>query len=252
MENVSKALIIAGGVLIALLVISLVILMVNSISDYQNSNADATREQQIADFNNEYTAYERTNIRGSELLSLLNKVIDYNERKAEVAGTTENEGNAIAFKPITITVNIPNINLLANPDNKNVLFKSTQYKITKNAQDDKLKQILTTAKGYEDDYGGIEVIQKLVANAGSIFLSSTNPQDYEKEQALKKFNAIVKGAKATNYNTMVNQNKNKVYQYYEYTQFKRAYFNNDSNTTKYDTKTGRIIEMSFTATGKLN
>ena len=40
MENASKALIMAGGILIALLVLGALLLMINNLSDYQKSNSD--------------------------------------------------------------------------------------------------------------------------------------------------------------------------------------------------------------------
>ena len=40
MENASKALVMAGGILIALLVIGALLLMFNQVSDYQRSGTD--------------------------------------------------------------------------------------------------------------------------------------------------------------------------------------------------------------------
>ena len=75
MENASKALIMAGSVLIALLIIGALILMFNSLSSYQKTNVEGTRSSQIVEFNNQYDTYDRKNVRGSDLYSLLNKVI---------------------------------------------------------------------------------------------------------------------------------------------------------------------------------
>ncbi len=41
-----------------------------------------------------------------------------------------------------------------------------------------------------------------------------------------------------------------IYKYYEYIQFKRAYFK--CTGTKYNTQTGRITELNFEFTGKFN
>ena len=82
MENASKALIIAGSVLIALLIIGALVLMFSNLTSYQKTNTETAREAQIVEFNNQYENYNRQDVRGSELYSLLNKVIDYNRRES--------------------------------------------------------------------------------------------------------------------------------------------------------------------------
>ena len=54
MENASKALIMAGGVLIALLIIGSLLLMFNNLSSYQDTNIKETRTAQIIEFNNQF------------------------------------------------------------------------------------------------------------------------------------------------------------------------------------------------------
>lgn len=83
MENASKALLIAGGVLLSILILTLVVLSYNNIADYFKAKNNLTKAEQIAKLNNEYTQYNRDDVRGSELLSLVNKVVDYNDREAE-------------------------------------------------------------------------------------------------------------------------------------------------------------------------
>ena len=81
MENASKALLIAGGVLISILVISTFILGIRKISAFQETQADAKVEQQTLEFNNLYESYNRNNIRGNDIISLMNRIVDYNARK---------------------------------------------------------------------------------------------------------------------------------------------------------------------------
>ena len=47
MENASKALIIAGSVLIALMIIGALLLMFSNLSNYQSTNTQGTREAQV-------------------------------------------------------------------------------------------------------------------------------------------------------------------------------------------------------------
>ena len=51
MENASKALLMAAGVLIALIIIGALLLMFNNLSNYQETNTQNTRESQIVEFN---------------------------------------------------------------------------------------------------------------------------------------------------------------------------------------------------------
>ena len=57
MENASKALLMAGGILIALLVIGSVLLMFNQIGNYRRANTDSEKSSQIADFNKDFVRY---------------------------------------------------------------------------------------------------------------------------------------------------------------------------------------------------
>ena len=52
MENASKALLMAGGILIALLVIGALLLMFNQLSSYQKTNSDVEKQSQLVEFNN--------------------------------------------------------------------------------------------------------------------------------------------------------------------------------------------------------
>ena len=54
MENASKALLIAGGILIALIIISLLVVMFTQIGDYQKSQSSGSKESQLAEFNRDF------------------------------------------------------------------------------------------------------------------------------------------------------------------------------------------------------
>ena len=80
MENASKALVMAGGILIAILVVGSLLLMFNQLSYYQRSNSDITKNSQLSEFNQQFVQYSRNDLQGVELVSLVNKVVDYNRR----------------------------------------------------------------------------------------------------------------------------------------------------------------------------
>ena len=77
MENASKALIIAGAILLAILIISLGILIFSQAQDTVGSVNMS--EQEMMAFNNKFTAYEGTNKRGTEVNALIQAVIANNQ-----------------------------------------------------------------------------------------------------------------------------------------------------------------------------
>lgn len=80
MENASKALMIAGGVLIALIIITMFLLMFNRISNIEKEQEEQTKTEQLASFNAEYEAYNKKIMYGVDVISLINKVAENNEK----------------------------------------------------------------------------------------------------------------------------------------------------------------------------
>ena len=72
MENASKALIIAGAILLAILIISLGIMIYQQASGVVNNNAMS--EVDISSFNQKFLQYTGTNVRGAQVNSLLNQI----------------------------------------------------------------------------------------------------------------------------------------------------------------------------------
>lgn len=271
MENASKALIMAGGVLIALLIIGSLLLMFNNLSTYQDTNIKETRTSQIIEFNNQFETYNRTDIRGSDLYSLLNKAADYNERKSTVGV----EGKEIAYKPIEVTFSLGNsYTLLAAPDKKNRIFENKIYEVSgnKNTFKNDIIDGKGNIKGIENEYGA-SCLTSLASSITKIFIDGNSSTAQAKKEAVKVFNNIVKDNKKISepneddinnwedkWNKNLSEGKNireKIYKYYEYIQFKRAYFDCASSDGKgnsgvvYDKDTGRIISMNFVFNGKI-
>ena len=90
MENASKALIIAGAILLAILIISLGILIYNQAAGIVNSNSMSDVE--ITQFNAQFTQYQGTQS-GSTVRALLQEVLSNNltqdddDRKVTVDGS---------------------------------------------------------------------------------------------------------------------------------------------------------------------
>ena len=76
MENASKALIIAGAILLAILLISLGIMIYTQASGVVNTNAMS--EVEISTFNKKFTQYGTSNVRGSQINALIDAVVQNN------------------------------------------------------------------------------------------------------------------------------------------------------------------------------
>lgn len=81
MENASKALIMAGSILMAILVIGLLVFGYQQLSSLQQTEVDAEDNDKLARYMNQFEQFNRT-IYGSELLSLANLQEDYNTSDA--------------------------------------------------------------------------------------------------------------------------------------------------------------------------
>ncbi len=255
MENASKALIMAASVLIALMIIGALILMFNGLSSYQEVGQQNTREDQVIAFNSQFETYNRKNVRGSDLYSLINRVVDYNRRKSTEGKGTNDEGQYLAYEPMTIKFTISPLEGLTADNKTNQLIKQEIYTISSTTND--FKNVYSTVENLESKYGGKQTMQNLCTAINKIFITSTNTKD--RVQAIINFNSAygsvvysldsLDDAYIKNkYEEMESNYKQPVYQYYEYVQFKRARF--DCKNTDYNDKTGRIKLMEFEFTGK--
>ena len=81
MENASKALIMAGSILIALLIIGLLVIGYNQISGLEQTKTDNDVNKKMIEYMRQFEQFNRT-LYGSELLSLANLQSDYNSSEA--------------------------------------------------------------------------------------------------------------------------------------------------------------------------
>ena len=248
MENASKALIMAASVLIAIVIISAFVLMMSNLTSYQQRNYDVTLTAQVAEFNNQFTTYARDGIRGSEMISLMNKVLDYNTRYAGEEGFTE--------MLITITV--------SNQHRKKLSYDGTNRLIT---QDNYTQNNISSIVGQPTSVSGSNVVtgevnsgpireievlyqqkycNQLAAEISNIEFIVNNSQDPVEE--FNKENFLPESADYYYRSDSVNNIYKDALLYYEYIQFKRAYFD-CVGEPEYDSNTGRILKMEFKCTG---
>ena len=249
MENASKALIMAASVLIAIVIISAFILMMSNLTSYQETTYQSNLSAQIAEFNNQYLTYNRSNIRGSDMLSLMNKVADYNTRYTDSEGFAEMQ--------ITIRMNGYNDDLAFDGTNRII----TQSQYTQNniylivgqptlttinssgtaSSEVSSGPIRTIENKYQQKYcnqlsSEISNIQSIVESSGT---TTEKNKAFDDEKILPNSASSYGG---------INVIYGDALKYYEYIQFKRAYFD-CVGEPEYDKNTGRILKMEFECTG---
>ena len=99
MENATKALTMAGGVLIAIIVIAALVYASSTYQVVPRAQDEANAVRQLSLFNQQYESYVRDALYGTDLVSLLNKAVDNNERYN--VGPNEKMYIDIAFKLLT-------------------------------------------------------------------------------------------------------------------------------------------------------
>ena len=97
MENASKALIIAGSVLISIMVISLLVFGYNQLSNLEQTRANSDDNVKMAEYMRRFEQFNRT-LYGSEILSLANLQEDYNN-------SVEREDSGYDIIKITVITN---------------------------------------------------------------------------------------------------------------------------------------------------
>ena len=283
MENAAKALIIAAGILIVVMILSLVMMFYNQVSDYYQSESDRAIERQTADFNKNFENYHREQVRGTDLISLMNRVINYNETQTYQDGTN--------YERIEVTIDLidddvinqfkyPTTELTIDNIIDDVVNSSHEItnRTTSNDEDDlrAADNRLAGITGIEakllneltDESNGLGVsnptpsqLQTLAANIGNIMIddnvistdswtvASTKIANRLKRADLIESTLNIElqineaGEAIGNSQNIIDKIKEIALQYYQFTQFKRAYF--DCTDVIYDTDTGRISSMNF-------
>lgn len=80
MENASKALLISGGVLVALIIVSAMVYMFNAIGEMPRSQEEIKAQKELEDFNKKYESYNRGNLKGTDVISVLYMADNNNEK----------------------------------------------------------------------------------------------------------------------------------------------------------------------------
>lgn len=127
MENASKALLMAGSILMSLLVIGVLTIAYNQMSIAEQERVNAEEANKVIDYGKQFEQYNKT-IYGSELLSLGNLKLDYNRLQAELQN----------YEPINITAKF----------NSNIAEESITYIAAGNRS---IEEIRTGIRSLEND-----------------------------------------------------------------------------------------------------
>lgn len=273
MENITKALLMAAGMLLAVLILSLLVMAYNKLSGYYEQSQELLTAEQLDKFNKQFQNYAgRKDIRGNELISLMNKIIDYNASESYQVGTN--------YEPIKVKITIGGNDVInafkyETSDFGNEFIKpviqNTVDGINNQANDQDLIAITDTpdkARGIANGVGITNLtdtqLQKLTMEISNILIDETSidnsSNEYRRLRAISLRNILKLdiGTNASNSIRLNDKNyttisggekieaiKQIVSIYYQYTQFKRAYFSCPESGITYNSQTGRVVGMEF-------
>ena len=86
MENATTALYIAAGTLLGVMILSIVVFYFRRVGSLHEERDRIMTAEQIAEWNNEYLAYDKKLMYGTDLISVLNKATSNNEKYVEGKG----------------------------------------------------------------------------------------------------------------------------------------------------------------------
>ena len=249
MENATKALLIAAGVLIGIIILSMLLLGYNQISNYYQQQCDNLSLRQIVELNKKFTNYDGKTIRGNEMLSVINSVVDYNTWVTQNAneGYEEIQLN-ISFEMLETDSRwtsfhylFPNNSPITNTNMKKISTRKN-YLLTKfsnlsqtgfvssNVVSENTLQLLSSNVHTIRDW-----LTRSTQNTNDMSQSQKERYDENNVKAAKLIDKILQTkftdntAEETQRNMLAQKSKiEKIEQiaaeYYELTQFKRTYF----------------------------
>ena len=213
MENASKALLMAGGVLLAIIILSLVIYMANSASILAEAQETKALVEQTNAFNKEYEAYNKRRLYGTDIITVVNKAINHNETIGVETTNPYYINITITIKESFSTTGTKTDNTKPTNNTKD-MSKSEIETITGKTVTDTL-----TAGTYELGYWKKD---ELTMNKGILEFFSGDKNDLTKSSNDKKITYYI---------------------YSALTNFKRAIFT--CNGIQYNEETGRVQSLGF-------
>lgn len=271
MENSAKALLMAGGVLLTMLIVILVFYFKGRITEFYDEQGKIDDIANVAEFNKQFTNYERQKVYGYEIISLANMVEDYNTRHSGA----ENAPNDEKYTPITLTVSFGNSGgkveqqMWYSNDGEHLFYDGFSYiqSDTNNTiAGNTIAGIISRATNIEKKYDA-QTASKLAKSIKSLIVNEEEDENeinkIMSEQHVSKESAInaLKQRSVNDYKAMTHEEKTyeqieqillngyngiSIRTYYEYIQFKRAVFKCEG--IGYDNNvggSGRVSSLTF-------
>lgn len=213
MENAAKALTIAGGVLIAVMLAVLVYYVFTQWGESQKMQQEDVDTVKIEEFNKSYLSYEKV-LYGSELLGLVNKMSDYN---------ISDDVRYNAYGTMDLKVEIK----LLSGSTDNLFNRTGTYSLStvKRTIDDVMRKTVERYSGKVSD------------SQWEFLAKSSNNSEQSFDDLCQELNI----SSSVNRRDLQEAAK----EYYKYVQFKRMKFKH-KETTFFNT--GRVRNMSFIET----
>ena len=267
MENSAKALLMAGGVLITMLIVVLLFYFKGRITEFYDEQKQIDDIANVAEFNKQFTNYERQKVYGYEIISLSNMVEDYNTRHSGAEGAQNDE----KYTPISLTVSFVGSGdkvqkqMWYNNDGGVHLFNDGQTYIQSDTNNT-IATIIDRATNIENKYDA-QIASKLAKSIKTLIVDEEE-DSYEIENMMRTQNidkqsaiSALKQRTVNDFKVMTNDEKTyeqieqlllngyngiSIKTYYEYIQFKRAVFK--CTGIGYDNEiggSGRVTSLSF-------
>lgn len=240
MENATKALLIAAGILIIIMILSSVMIFWDEIAGHFTEKHEAKMLAQLAEFNSKFSNYNGKTIRGNELISIMNRIIDYNNYQS----------NVLEYEPISIVIDLKgNQNEMKynNESGGDTLITRSIIDNDGGTDDSEIKRISETSSRLSALFGISDAkLQKLSSEISNIVddeaVDSRAREDYKKYRA--QLLTRIMGYEIAVDDSRIPDIEMATYQYRQFTMFKRAMFKCTGITYNQDDN-GRINRMTF-------
>ena len=215
MENVTKALIMAAGILLSIMILSLLVIFGSRLSGYFSQEHDSKIIEQDTKFNAQFENYNQETIRGNELMSVMNKVVNYNTaiadtekyEKVKMSVNFKGKENSFLFNEETDTS-------ILNGLLKNGCLENDESSDSNLSKITSIPTTLPNKAGVEETQ-----LQRLAAELHNIDID-TSQNDLVETRNKKLKSILGRVPSSADITKIIKFTK----QYYQYTQLKRAMF----------------------------
>lgn len=184
MENASRALVIAGGVLLSLIIIGVVMFAYRGITSLQKEKDISLSNEQVSKINEQIEKYTKKSvIYGSEVLSICNAIEDYSRKYPESEG----------YQKITAKIKIKadgknDVELFFKDEYNDEQYNSTQrlkgdYDSAIETRDDKGKISMSNGKTIEELYNFLKTDSQKLDSYYDLY--GLNDGEYNVEEILQ-------------------------------------------------------------------